>query len=80
VNPIAFAVITFGIWIVVKGQAAAYWALATTANPSGALVPSGGATTAIGTSGQPAAATAPIAALSPFAQSFAPTPSPLFGK
>lgn len=76
-NPIAFAVITFGIWIVVKGQAAAYWALATTANPSGSLFPStGSTTTASGVASAPTAATAPLAALSPFAQSFQTSVTP----
>jgi len=49
-NPVTFLLLTFGVWVVAKGRAPAYWALATTPAPKGAASP-GSSNPSAGTGG-----------------------------
>jgi hypothetical protein len=73
--PAAFILLTFGIWTLVKGEIASYWALATTPNaskgasgtPSSAGASVGAAVGALAAPSSPAAPAAPTVTVPPVA-------------
>lgn len=55
-HPVALLAATFGIWIIARGEAPKYWALATTANASKSATTTSNTTSGVAASGTGAAA------------------------